>query len=74
MWIERAKGNPKGHPEMGYTLEVACGLLKESAVCWMAVARDELSLKVFESTAVTLDNDFFAELVPATAFEKKPAS
>ena len=74
MWIERAKGNPKGHPEMAYTLEVACGLLKESAVCWMTVARDEPSLKVFESTAVTLDNDFFAELVPATAFEKKPAS
>jgi hypothetical protein len=73
IWIERAKGNPKGHPEMAYTLEVACSLLKKSAVCWMAVARDDQSLKDFESTAVTLDNDFFAELVPATAFEKKPA-
>src|SRR5579859_162499 len=32
MWIERAKGNPKGHPEMAYTLEIACGLLKRAAV------------------------------------------
>ena len=74
MWIERARGNPKGHPEMAYTLEITCSLLKESAVCWMTVARDDQSLKAFESTAVTLDNDFFAELVPATAFEKTPAS
>jgi hypothetical protein len=74
IWIERAKGNPKGHPEMVYTLEVACSLLKKSAVCWMTVAGDDQALKDFESTAVTLDNDFFAELVPATAFEKKPAS
>jgi hypothetical protein len=73
-WIERAKGNPKGHPEMAYTLEVACSLLKKAAVCWMAVAGDDLALKDFESTAVTLDSDFFPELVPAAAFEKKPAS
>src|SRR5690242_18900212 len=26
LWIERAKGNPKGHPEMPYTLEIACSL------------------------------------------------
>jgi|SRR6516165_2295121 hypothetical protein len=74
IWIERAKGNPKGHPEMPYTLEVACSLLKKAAVCWMAVAGDAQALRDFESTAVTLDNDFFAELVPATAFETKPAS
>lgn len=74
MWIERAKGNPKGHPEMGYTLEIACSLLKKAAVCWMTVAGDDESLKQFESTAVTLDGDFFPELVPGTAFEKKPAT
>ena len=74
IWIERAKGNPKGHPEMGYTLEIACSLLKRSAVCWMTVAGDDASLKQFEGNAVTLDGDFFLELVPATAFEKKPGA
>src|SRR5215831_4818053 len=74
MWIERAKGNPKGHPEMAYTLEIACSLLKRAAVCWMAVAADDPSLKEFESNAVTLDGDFFSEFVPAMAFEKKPGS
>ena len=73
MWIERAKGNPKGHPEMGYTLEIACSLLKKAAVCWMTVAGDEASLKQFEGNAVTLDGDFFTEIVPATAFERSPA-
>ncbi len=74
IWIERAKGNLKGHPEMGYTLEIACSLLKRAAVCWMTVAGDDEALKQFENTAVILDGDFFAELVPATAFDKKPAS
>ncbi len=72
VWIERAKGNPKGHPEMAYTLEIACSLLKRAAVCWMTVAGDDDSLKQFEGTAATLDGDFFTELVPANAFEKKP--
>jgi hypothetical protein len=74
MWIERAKGNPKGHPEMKYTLEIACSLLKRAAVCWMTVAGDQESLRQFEGNAATLDGDFFSELVPATAFEKKPGS
>jgi hypothetical protein len=74
MWIERAKGNPKGHPEMPYTLEIACSLLKKSAVCWMTVAGDDQSLKEFEGNAVTLNGDFFTELVPATAFDKKPGA
>jgi hypothetical protein len=72
MWIERAKGNPKGHPEMPYTLEIACSLLKKSAVCWMIVAGDDQALKQFEGNAVTLNGDFFTDLVPATAFDKKP--
>ena len=74
VWIERAKGNPKGHPEMAYTFEVACSLLKKAAVCWMTVAGDDQALKEFEGTAVTLDGDFFPVLVPPTAFDKKPAS
>jgi hypothetical protein len=72
MWIERAKGNPKGHPEMAYTLEIACSLLRRAAVCWMTVAADEQALKEFEGNAVTLDGDFFAEFVPTRAFDKKP--
>lgn len=74
MWIERAKGNPKGRPEMGYTLEIACSLLKRAAVCWMTVAGDQDSLRQFEGNAVTLDGDFFSEMVPATAFDKKTGS
>ena len=74
LWIERAKGNPKGHPEMPYTLEIACSLLKKAAVCWMTVAGNDQALKEFEGTAVVLDGDFYSGLVPATAFDKKPAS
>jgi hypothetical protein len=74
LWIERAKGNPKGHPEMPYTLEIACSLLKKAAVCWMTVAGDAQALKEFEGTAVVLDGDSYSGLVPATAFDKKPAS
>jgi hypothetical protein len=74
MWVERAKGNPKGHPEMAYTLEIACSLLQKAAVCWMTVAAEGPPLKQFEGNSVTLDGDFFPELVPANAFEKKPSS
>lgn len=74
MWIERAKGNPKGHPEMPYSLEIACSLLKKAAVCWMTVSGNEQSLKEFEQNAVTLDGDFFPEFVPTNAFKKKPGS
>jgi hypothetical protein len=74
IWIERAKGNLKGHPEMAYSLEIACSLLKKAAVCWMTVAGDDQALREFEGTAVTLDGDFFPELVPPTAFDKKPTS
>ena len=74
MWIERTKGSPKGHPEMKYSVEVACGLLKKSAVCWMAMAADDNALRLFENGAVALDGDSFAALIPPTAFDKKPAS
>lgn len=74
IWIERAKGTPKGHPEMSYTVEIACGLLKKAAVCWMTMAPDEATLHIFESAAVVLDGDAFPALVPATAFDPKPAN
>ena len=71
-WIERAKGTPKGHPEITYTVEIACGLLKKAAVCWMAMVPDENTLHVFENGAVVLDGDSFPALVPPNAFEKQP--
>lgn len=74
MWAERAKGTPKGHPELPYTMEIACSLLKKGAVCWMAMAADDSALKTFESGPVALEGETPAALVPPTAFEKKPAS
>lgn len=74
MWVERAKGSPKGHPEMPYTLEIACSLLRKAAVCWMTVSGGDEAVKSFEGNPVTLDGDSFLELVPASAFDKKPAS
>ena len=74
MWIERAKGTPKGHPEAQYTVEIACTLLKKGAVCWMALAASDDALKIIEGSAVALEGDSPTALVPSTAFEKKPAS
>jgi len=73
MWIERAKGTPKGHPELPYTVEIACGLLKKAAVCWMAMAADDAALRTFERGVVTLDGESSGALVPPTAFDKKPS-
>ena len=74
MWIERAKGTPKGHPEAQYTVEIACTLLKKGAACWMALAASDEALKIVEGGAVALEGDKPASLVPTTVFEKKPAS
>jgi len=73
MWIERAKGIPKGHPELPYTVEITCSLLKKAAVCWMAMAADDAALRTFEQGAVSLDGEQAHALVPSTAFDKKPA-
>ena len=74
MWIERAKGSPKGHPEAPYTVEIACTLLKKGAVCWMALAASDEALKIIEGGAVALEGESPTALVPSSAFEKKPAS
>jgi hypothetical protein len=73
MWIERAKGNPKGQPGLPYTVEIACGLLKKAAVCWMAMAADDASLRIFEQGDVTLDGESADALVPANVFDTKPS-
>jgi hypothetical protein len=73
VWIERAKGTSKSHPELAYTIEVVCSLVKKAAVCWMAMAADDAALRVFEHGVVTLDGDSAGALVPPTAFDKKPS-
>jgi hypothetical protein len=72
MWIERAAGAVKDHPEMKYTVETVCSILKKGAVCWMAMAADEVHLQIFERGLVALDREAPAALVPADAFQKKP--
>jgi hypothetical protein len=72
MWIERATGAVKDHPEIKYTVETVCSVLKKGAVCWMAMAADSAHLQIFEQGLVTLDNEPPAALVPAEAFQKKP--
>lgn len=73
VWIERAKGTLKGHPEVPYTVETVCSILKKGAVCWMAMAADDAALQTFEHGGVTLDSEAPTPLVPADAFVKKPA-
>jgi hypothetical protein len=74
-WIERAVGIPATHPQSEYTLEIACTVLKKSAVCWMALAADADGLRDFENSVVTLDGEPPLVLVPINAFAKKdPAS
>jgi len=73
MWIERAHATLKDHPEIPFTVEITCGLLKKAAVCWMAVAGNEDALHAFEHGAVTLDGETSGALVPPTAFDKKPS-
>lgn len=70
LWIERTHATPKGHPEIPYTVEITCSLLKKAAVCWMAMAADDSSLRTFERGAVTLDGETAGALVPPGAFPK----
>jgi hypothetical protein len=71
-WIERATGALIGHPEVKYTVETVCSILKKGAVCWMAMAADDAALQTFEQGAVALDGEAAPALVPAQAFAKKP--
>jgi hypothetical protein len=73
MWIERATGTVKDHPEAKYTVETACSVLKKGVVCWMALAAGGDGLATFEQGAVTLDGEAPTPLVPADVFVKKPS-
>lgn len=70
LWAQRSTGNLKGKPDTKYTIEVACGLLKKAAVCWVVMAADDAALADFEHGAVTLEDDPPAPLVPAGAFKQ----
>jgi hypothetical protein len=72
VWIERAKGTPKGHPENPFTFEIACTVLAKGAACWMTMAADWHSLHAFERAPVTLDGETFAGLVPPHSFVHVP--
>jgi len=72
VWAARAKGTPAGHPELSYTVETVCTLVKKGDVCWMALAADDSALATFERGSVTLDQESPKPLVPATAFVRKP--
>jgi hypothetical protein len=71
VWIERAKGTAKANPEVHFSVETACTLLKKAAVCWMTTAADDAAMQTFEHGAVSLDQEAPTALVPATAFDKK---
>lgn len=71
-WIERAIGIPKNHAGASYTLEIACTVLKKSAVCWMTLANSAGALRDFENGTVTLDGEPPVVLVPINAFVKTP--
>jgi hypothetical protein len=74
VWIERATGTLKDDhdPKVKYTVETVCSVLKNSAVCWMAMAADQDGLRTFEQGVVTLEGDAPVALVSADAFQKKP--
>ena len=71
VWIERAKGTPKHHPERRFTFEIACTVLEKGAACWMTMAADAASLQAFEQAIVSLDGEVPAALVPADAIQEK---
>lgn len=68
MWVERARAVAVGKTAPAYTLEIACTILKKSAVCWLAQAADEAGLRIFENAPVTLDGDAAPALVPSEVF------
>jgi hypothetical protein len=72
MWVERARGALNDHPDVTYTIETVCSVLKKGAVCWMAMARDDAALESLDHGAVSLDGDAPTALVPASAVLKKP--
>ncbi|WP_263356535.1 hypothetical protein [Acidicapsa ligni] len=72
MWIERAKGASKGHPEAIYTIETACAILDRGMVCLLGMVKDDAALHLFEQGQVSLEGDPPSALVPANIFAGQP--
>ena len=73
LWMERLKGTPKARPDVNYTIEIACGLLKKASVCWMTMAASDADLATFEHGQVSLDGEPAVALVPAGVLAHKPS-
>lgn len=71
-WIQRVIGTPKDHPGSPQTVEIACSVLKQAAICWMTIAATPGGLRDFEDGPVTLDGQPAGALVPPNAFARKP--
>jgi hypothetical protein len=71
IWIERAEGTSKTHPDQRYTIEIVAVMLKRAMVCWMGFVRDDASLKALEDGQTSLEGENAVPLVPATAFKGK---
>lgn len=71
-WAERAQATSKSHPELTFTLETACTMLKKAMVCWMGFARNQDAINVLESGQTSLESDPPSTLVPSSAFKSNP--
>jgi hypothetical protein len=68
-WAERAQATSMSHPELTYTLETACTMLKKAMVCWMGFARNQDAIHVLESGQTSLEGDPLCALIPSSAFK-----
>ena len=68
-WAERTQATSKDHPELAYTLETACTMLKKAVVCWMGFARNQDAIHVLEGGLTSLEGDPPSDLVPPSAFK-----
>jgi hypothetical protein len=68
-WIERSQGNPPGKPEIPFSIEITCSMLKKGLACWLAMARTPDAIASFESAKLSLEGESPTALVPPTAFK-----
>jgi hypothetical protein len=68
IWVDKITGAFKSRPEQKLQIDVVCGLLQKSLVCWMAFAYNDADLKAFENSSAQVEGDSIPQLVPADAF------
>jgi hypothetical protein len=71
VWIERAIGSPKAHPEQSFTIDTVCTILAKGAMCWLGMAKDDEALQAFEKSLLSVDGGPPQALVPPDAFPAK---